>query len=45
MDLNILSMLVILAGIILAFVVSTILGLAVIAVGVIMRIPRMTGRA
>jgi hypothetical protein len=45
MDLNILSLLVILAGIILAFVVSTILGLVVVAGGVAMRIPRMLGRA
>jgi len=44
MDMNILSLLVILAGIILAFVVSTVLGLVVVAVGVLMRVPRMMGR-
>ena len=38
---NMLSLLLILAGIILSFVVSTWVGLAVVAVGVLIRIPRM----
>jgi hypothetical protein len=41
MDMNMLSLLVILAGIILAFAVSTVVGLIVVAVGVLMRLPRM----
>ena len=45
MDLNILSLLVILAGIIVSFAVSTVLGLVIVAVGILMRVPRMLGRA
>jgi len=45
MDMNYVSLLVIGIGIVLSFVVSTWVGLAVVVVGVLMRLPRMLGRA
>jgi hypothetical protein len=44
MNLNYLSLLVIGIGIVLSFVVSTWVGLAVVAVGILMRLPQILGR-
>jgi hypothetical protein len=45
MDLNYPSLLVILVGIVLTFVVNPVwIGFAVIVIGILMRVPRMVGR-